>query len=163
MSEPNPKNKAIIRLVVLLILLLLGAGGWYFLVYSKQTQLSRTDWIGSWDITYHYEHQPNLIYSGILQINDTDSLTAFLEVFPPKGIRAEKIALEKIELAENAANLQCMLVHDQYKIAGGYMRQQLELQLQLDGQFTGQGTCLAYCAEGTEGKQMVWTGKRESW
>lgn len=159
MKKANRKIR-ITSLVSSSVLVLLGILILY-LLFNKRN-FTTEDWIGSWDISYFYDHEQALIYTGSLQLEFRDSLRAYLEVYPPKSSRPEKLSLEKLEISEDFRTLSGQIVHKSYKISGGHLKESFVLSLEQGKTFIGQGECLAYCAEGTMGISIVWTGNRSN-
>ena len=145
-------------LVTSILLILLGILVVYLLF--RKTEFTQEDWLGSWDITYFYDHEQELVYSGTLNLGFEDSLQAYLEVYPPKSTRPEKLTLEKLKISEDFRSISGQIVHKSYKISGGHLKETFAFRLGQGQTFSGQGECLAYCAEGTMGISIIWTGNR---
>ncbi len=160
MREPA-NQKTNWRLIgVALMLGLLSLIGAKLFILKNDTTFSQQDWMGTWEIIYYYEHSDTLAYTGTIKISQTDSLRAILTIFPPKSSRSEEPIIRELAIAENAASLTGYLIHDRYKINGGYLQEYFELNLIDLHQFQGKGWCQAYCAEGTEQQEIVWSGKK---
>lgn len=157
MTKANRKVH-ITSLVTSSVLVLLGILILY-LLFNKRN-FTTEDWIGSWDVSYFYDHEQELIYTGNLRLGFQDTLQAYLEVYPPKSSRPEKLTLEKIRISEDFRTLSGQIVHKSYKISGGHLKETFALSLGQGETFNGQGECLAYCAEGTMGISIVWKGNR---
>lgn len=149
----QPTSLVISTLLVLLGILVV------FLLFRK-TEFTQEDWLGSWDVTYFYDHEQELVYSGTLNLGYEDTLRAYLEVYPPKSTRPEKLTLEKLQISEDFRSFSGQIVHKSYKISGGHLKETFAFTLRQGGTFSGQGECLAYCAEGTMGISIIWTGNR---
>lgn len=157
MTKANRKVQ-ITSLVTSSLLILLGMLIVYLLFQKRD--FTADDWIGSWDISYFYDNEQELLYTGILSLGFQDSLQAYLEVYPPKSTRPEKLTLEKLEISKDFSTLSGQIVHKSYKISGGHLKETFALTLGQGETFNGQGECLAYCAEGTMGISIVWQGNR---
>ncbi len=147
-------------LVTSTLLLLLGILTLY--LFFHRESISQEDWQGSWEVNYFYDNEPELIYTGSLQLGFKDSLQAYLEVYPPKSSRPEKLSLDKIEFSKDFRSISGQIVHKSYKISGGHLKETFAFTLVQGGTFMGQGECLAYCAEGTMSVPIVWQGNRAS-
>lgn len=157
MQKTNRTSRTI-NWLVLSVLIIIGVVGGLFL--TKESSFEQADWIGNWEIEYYYEHEPQLMYSGTLQLSYADTLIAYLEVYPPKSTRPEKLTLGKLLISEDFRLLSGQIVHKSYKISGGYLKESFSFALQKTGIFAGQGECLAYCAEGTTGMPIIWSGSK---
>ncbi|MBX2872569.1 MAG: hypothetical protein KTR30_10730 [Saprospiraceae bacterium] len=147
-------------LVISTILVLLGVLILYLFLHQKN--FTQEDWLGSWEISYFYDHEPDLVYTGTLRLGWEDSLQSYLEVYPPKSTRPEKLTLERLEISEDFRSISGQIVHKSYKISGGHLKEDFAFTLEQGDAFSGQGECLAYCAEGTMGISIVWNGNRSN-
>jgi len=143
----------------LLLLLLLFAMGYAFL--RKSNTFTQENWVGNWEITYVYDNEKNLQYTGSLHLTFEDSLSGSLKVFAPKSIRPENLAIKSITASNNFVYIRGLIVHNAYKIKGGYLTETFEFKLENEGSFSGSGQCIASCAEGTEEVPISWSGKRQ--
>lgn len=148
MQEKSSKRTILKIGLILLGTALIGVLGYQFLMPSKKS--SSKDWAGTWEVSYFYENEPNLLYTGSLHISDQDSLSGYLEIYAPKSTRSEILTLQDISLSEDASQISTQVIHNQYKIRGGYMREFFELKLESKEKVSGEGKCLEYCAEGTQ-------------
>ena len=151
-------NKFILIAVMLLVLGL--AGVTVYLFSREKKDFSINDWTGDWEVAYFFENEPEILYRGSLQIMFEDTLSAFLEVFPPKGVRPEHPQLSSLLLSADRSTLKGELVHNSFKIREGYPKDAFELILDTNFSLSGKGICLEYCAEGTDGVAISWLGKK---
>ena len=153
MQEKSSK-RAILKVGLILIgAIILGVLGYRFLI--QPAKISGEDWAGIWDVSYFYENEPNLLYTGSLHINSQDSLSGYLEIYAPKSTQPETLTLQDFSILENANQISGYVVHNQYKIRGGYMREFFELTLDSKEKISGKGKCLEYCAEGTQDWEII--------
>lgn len=157
MQQTN-RTSQIFRWIVFLVLVGLGLLS-IFLLREKRSFVQE-DWLGNWEIEYFFEHAPQLRYSGTLQLGWTDSLSGFIEVYPPKSTRPEKLSFENLVVSEDFRLLSGQIVHKSYKISGGHLKESFVFSLQKGKVFAGEGECLAYCAEGTIGIPIIWSGSK---
>ncbi|MEZ5044624.1 MAG: hypothetical protein R2828_32310 [Saprospiraceae bacterium] len=146
--------------VLLILMLLAGAVVLSNQFLRNKVSFSINDWEGAWEITYFYEKEAELPYSGTIYLTVRDTLSGYMEVFPPKSTRPEKLNLQELVIAKNKAELTGKVIHDSYKINGGYLQESFQLRLEKPGYFSGQGKCLEFCAEGTKDLKIIWEGTR---
>jgi hypothetical protein len=151
-------NKFILVAVMLLAFVLAGVAVWMFTQGKKHFSIN--DWTGNWEIAYFFENEPEILYHGSLQIVFEDSLSAFLEVFPPKSVRPEHPLLGSLFLSADRSRLKGEIVHNSFKIREGYPKDAFELIMDKNFTLSGKGICLEYCAEGTDGVAISWQGKK---
>jgi hypothetical protein len=120
--------------------------------------MSEKDWEGDWKVTYFYENEPNLLYTGTLFLNYKDTLEGRLEVVAPMSQRTELLELSSLRVSDEGKKLRGSALHTGYKINEGYLQEQFELRLEGTETFSGSGSCVAFCAEGTEGVRIRWKG-----
>ena len=154
------KVKSFRILFLVLLFLLLGFLGYQRLLKNKS--FFEKDWEGEWQITYFYENEPELLYTGTLFLSFTDSLEGRLEVVAPMSERTEHLSLSSLEIWEEGKKLTGAAIHTGYKINEGYLQEQFELRLEGAETFTGSGSCVAFCAEGTEEIRINWTGTKSN-
>ncbi len=147
-------------IAILIGILLLLAGFGY---YSQKTSLEEkpsvaTGWAGDWEIKYHYENAPDLIFDGVLHIDIVNKPVARMQIWPPKS--RDREILEIKNLVIDGDKLRGEIVHEKYKIGGGHLSEDIELVLTNSTMLHGIGQCIAYCAEGTEGEKITWSGKK---
>lgn len=157
MEKTNTTSRST-SLVTISVLVLIGVCLTFFFLGRKS--YSQEDWLGTWEVSYFYDHEKDLVYTGTLQLSVVDTLLAYLEVYPPKSTRPEKLSLEKLSISEDFRSISGQIVHKSYKISGGHLKETFAFDLKQRGTFIGQGECLAYCAEGTMGNPIIWTGNR---
>lgn len=155
MVEKNSKKSA---LLTLLLLLLLGSGIAAIWIYSGNKKGKYDRWRGKWDVTYYYENHESLQYKGALILNIQGSPSGMFEIFAPYSSRPETLELSGLKFTDNGAGFSGFVVHDQYRINGGFLKEQLECKLESPEKMSGTGRCLEYCAEGTEGARIIWQG-----
>lgn len=146
--------------VLLILLLLAGAIVLSNQFFSNKMSFSTNDWEGAWEISYFYEKEAGLPYTGTIYLAFKDTISGYMEVFPPKSTRPEKLNLEQLVISKNKAELKGKVIHDGYKINGGYLQESFQLRLEKPGHFSGQGKCLEFCAEGTKDLKIIWEGTR---
>ncbi len=146
-------------LLFLILLLLLGGGLGYWWLQGKKS-ISKKDWEGEWKVSYFYGNEPELLYTGNLKIALKDTIEASLEVFAPKSRRSEKLELSSLNFGAGGIKLGGQARHIGYKIKEGNLTEAFELELTDAGHFIGSGKCAAFCAEGTEGIGIIWTGTK---
>jgi len=156
--ERTNNTSRITSLVTVSALVLIGVCLTY--LFLGRNSYSQEDWLGTWEVSYYYDHEKELVYTGTLQLSLVDTLLAYLEIYPPKSTRPEKLSLEKLIISEDFRSISGQIVHKSYKISGGHVKEIFALNLEQGGAFNGQGECLAYCAEGTMGNPIIWTGNR---
>ncbi len=154
--EKNKKRSQLLRLLVIATVALIGIVGVRLLSHSAA--FSTEDWLGTWQIHYYYEPDATLFYEGTLHLSMNDSLSGYLEVYPPKSTRPEKLILENLLISENNASMTGQIVHKSYRIKGGHLKEAFSLTFIKSTELEGQGECLAYCAEGTVGATIIWSG-----
>ncbi len=153
---PKDKTSRLIPILVLVIIL----GMLSSLFFFKKDQNAQKKWEGIWEISYYYENEPGLEYTGTLKLNFEDSLKGEFEIFAPKSIRSELIDITNLSIKEGGARISGEMEHTSYKINEGFLKETFEFVLEKPDEFRGQGQCSAFCAEGTEGFNIVWEGKR---
>lgn len=148
------------RLGILLgILFLCGGLGYYFQKTNQQENSGTAkNWVGDWKIKYHYENAPDLIFDGILHIDMENKPVARIQIWPPKSRDREILEIQNLVIDGDKLNGE--IVHDTYKIKGGHPSENIELALTNSTTLLGTGKCTAYCAEGTEGENITWSGER---
>lgn len=151
-------SKFTLILVVVLVLGLVAGTAWVFL--GNKQAVSLGDWTGNWEVTYYYKNDQEMPYRGTLQLIFQDSLFGALEIFPPKSIRPEYLELQSLSLSNDNSRLMGELVHNSFMIREGFPKESFELQLEDRNSMEGRGACLEYCAEGTEGIEIIWQGHR---
>lgn len=156
--EKNRKRSQSLRLLVIATLALIGIIGIRLLSHSET--YSTEDWLGTWQVRYYYEPDTSLIYEGTLHLSVNDSLSGYLEVYPPRGTRPEKLAIENLLISENNASMTGQIVHKSYRIKGGHLKEAFSLTFIKSTELEGKGECLAYCAEGTVGATIIWSGSK---
>ena len=128
---------------------------------ESDANLSWSDIIGVWDIYFFYDNDSSIVYNGTLEISGTDSLTAVFEILTPRSRRSEKVKTKSVTFSPNRKKLIGTLVHDMYKIRGGFLEEAFEFDFEENLQkFSGTGKCVAYCAEGTENATILWQGSK---
>lgn len=148
------------RLLFLILLLFLLVGVVRYRWFFGKKSFSEKNWEGEWEVSYFYENEPSLPYTGTLKISLKDSIAASLEIFAPKSSRSEQLELSSLSFREGGVKLLGYARHTGYKIKEGYLKETFELRLEEDGRFSGSGSCAAYCAEGTEGIGIRWEGTK---
>lgn len=146
-------------LIAIMLLLALGIGVMKYL--QKAPVKSPMDqWSGEWKFFYYYSTDTNLVYTGELQVGLADS-SIHMNVLAPKSNRPEEVQVTAWSVSDEGG-LSGVIVHDLYRIRGGHPSESFTLQLTDDQSFEGSGSCIEFCAEGTEGIEMIWRGTRES-
>lgn len=158
--EKNKGKSLLLRLLSIAILALIGIIG--IRLYDSSKHYSTEDWLGSWQIQYYYEPEVDLLYEGTLHISLNDSLSGYLEVYPPKSRRPETLVLEQLSISEKNASMTGQIVHKSYRIKGGHLKEAFSLTFIQADEFGGEGECLAYCAEGTVGAAIIWSGSKSA-
>ena len=158
MSKKVFKKKGLRAIFFVLLLLILGVIGIRNL--GKDKTYIEKDWEGKWNVTYFYENEPDLLYTGTLHLSSEDSLSGQLEVFAPRSNRSELLELSSMSLTKKGQILRGEIRHTRYKIKEGYMLETFTLKLEDLHDFKGRGACVNFCAEGTEGERIIWTGKK---
>lgn len=156
--EKNKKRSQPLRLLVIATVALIGIVGIRLLSHSET--FSTEDWLGTWEMQYYYEPDTTLIYEGTLHLTMNDSLSGYLEVYPPKSTRPEKLILENLLISQNNASMTGQIVHKSYRIKGGHLKEAFSLTYTEPNELRGEGECLAYCAEGTVGVKIIWSGSK---
>ena len=117
--------------------------------------------VGHWKIAYHYANDANLIYTGEMQISESDdSIIVDISVKPPRSIRTESLLVEDSKFVDGL--LTGRMIHNTYKIKGGFLTESFELTFTDDDSLHGSGKCLDHCAEGTERMGIIWTGQKKT-
>ncbi len=158
--EKNKGKSLLLRLLSIAVLALIGIIGIRF-YYSSKTY-SMKDWLGSWQVHYYYEPEIDLFYEGTLHLSVNDSLSGYLEVYPPESTRPETLVLENLSISENNASMSGQIVHKSYRIRGGHLKEAFSLTFTKPDELEGKGECLAYCAEGTVGAAIIWSGIKKT-
>jgi hypothetical protein len=156
MNQTESRRNRVRILIVLLILILL-FGLWY--IFSPK-EASNKSWNGSWDVTYFYENEPSLAYHGQLEMQTTDGLAGRLEIMPPLGTKPEVIELQNLSTSSDGLQLSGEIVHDRYKIRTGHLRESFTFNLIDKQAFEGIGSCIEFCAEGTDDIRIRWVGNK---
>lgn len=151
-------SKPTLIFAAVLVLGLLAGIAWVFL--GKKQSVSIDDWTGNWEVTYYYKNDQEMPYRGTLQLIFEDSLFGALEIFPPKSIRPEFLELQSLSLSNDQTQLKGELIHNSFMIREGFPKESFELQLKNRNTIKGRGACLEFCAEGTEGIEIIWQGHR---
>lgn len=151
-------SKPTLIFAAVLVLGLLAGIAWVFL--GKKQSVSIDDWTGNWEVTYYYKNDQEMPYRGTLQLIFEDSLFGALEIFPPKSIRPEFLELQSLSLSNDQTQLKGELIHYSFMIREGFPKESFELQLKNRNTIKGRGACLEFCAEGTEGIEIIWQGHR---
>lgn len=147
--------------LIALVLVALGlAGGTTWFFTGKSPDVSIGDWSGNWEVTYFYKNDQDMPYRGTLHLVTADSLSGSLEVFPPKSIRPELLEIQSLSFSDDHSILKGQLVHNSFKIREGFPKETFELKMKNRNTLKGTGACLEYCAEGTEGIEIVWQGNK---
>ncbi len=158
MTTGSSRRKLSLVVALLLLISFLGLG--YLLIFQKNETISAEDWAGAWKITYFYENEPQLKYTGTLRLTFQDTLSSQLTLFAPKSKRPEQVGLAGISTTEEGIRLSGRIIHTQYKINEGFLTEDFYWQLETPDAFSGQGTCVAYCAEGTDDVSIFWKGEK---
>ena len=149
-------------IILFVALALLGILVWFTFDYlNQEAELSVKTWEGDWNVAYYYENEPQLLFEGILNLRVEDSIRGRLEIYPPKSKKPEVVKLGGLFFEENTLMISGYIVHDHYFINGGHNKEQFEFRLQTAKTFSGNGQCVAFCAEGTEDATIIWQGERE--
>jgi len=149
------KSKRYTMLLMIAILLVVGIFGISKLAGFSDAGIDQ--WVGEWQFVYFYENDSTLIYTGTLSCTQSDSLVATFEIRAPKSNRSD-IYTASLTLVTDR-QLEGIITY-RYGIGGGFMKESFSLNLSKDGQFTGSGVCLEFCAEGTENVEIKWLGER---
>lgn len=147
-------------ILALLLLLILAFAGYHLL--GRKKEMSAKNWEGEWKISYFYDNEPELLYTGSLFISIQDSLKGSLEVFAPMSKRSEQLDLIDLSFEAEGKVLKGSALHTGYKINEGNLRESFTLKLEEADQFSGVGECVAFCAEGTEGVSISWEGNKSN-
>ena len=126
MKTPGSRGKRIRTLLLSLIILIFGILGVRYL--SSKEAATGNGWNGRWEVSYYYENEPEIRYEGILQISLQDTLSGLLEVYAPVSKRPERLTLSGWSLTGND-RIRGTVVHERYKIRGGFLLESVELQL----------------------------------
>ncbi len=148
--------------ILAMLLFAFSAGGFYLLFFQKNETISEKDWEGAWKITYFYENEPQLRFTGTLRLTFQDTLSGQLTVFAPRSKRPEQVRLTPISTTKGGIRLNGRITHIQYKIKEGFPTEIFQWQLDEPKRFSGRGRCEAHCAEGTEGFEIIWTGEKNN-
>lgn len=146
---------------ILLILCIIGALfsiGYWMRISNDVRPISLRNWSGKWELTYFFEKEPQLLFEGELEIDLEKTITGTMKVYPPKRKRAEIVRLEGLSFDENTLSIEGYIIHEEYKLQGGYSKEVFKLELISPNTFTGKGACIEFCAEGTETQTIVWEG-----
>lgn len=145
-------------LIAIMLLLALGIGVMKYL-QKAPVESPMDQWSGEWKFFYYYSTDTNLVYTGELQVGLADS-SIHMNVIAPKSNRSEEVKVTEWSVSDEGG-LSGVIVHDLYRIRGGHPSESFTLQLTDDQSFEGSGSCIEFCAEGTEGVEMTWRGTRE--
>lgn len=149
------------KIWIFLTLALVGAGGWWFYNFlHKEVPPVQQDWIGEWKVNYFFDHEPDLVYEGMMHIFSLEPFDGTLEVFAPKAGQPEKVEIKQSAFKDNGLSLHGLLLHSTYKINGGNPTATFDLVLLKPAVFAGEGRCREFCAEGTDGIKINWTGNK---
>ena len=154
-NKPFWKRLFVLLLVLVLLFLAL------FIFFRKEDLPSAKDWLGVWEVTYYYKNEPQILFEGNLKVELKDSLRGVLEIYPLKASKPEFLKIRGLSIDENTLSIKGQIVHDKYMINGGYNKEAFSFELTSSDEFTGKGICLEFCAEGTEGVEIIWGGVRE--
>jgi len=144
--------------LLLAIIALFFLGGWALRQYAF-TSKETPEWRGKWFLTYYYDNKPELLFSGQLEVLEEAPFQATLELFPPQSKRPEPIELTNVSEPKPGV-LTGTLIHNGYKINGGFLKESFEWTLLGTDSITGVGQCLEFCAEGTNRGQISWAGRK---
>ena len=145
-------------LLAIMLLLALGFGVMKYL-QNAPAESPMDQWSGEWKFFYYYSTDTNLVYTGQLQVDLADS-SIEMNVLAPKSNRSEEVQINDWSVSEEG-ELSGIIIHDLYRIRGGHPSESFVLHLIDNQSFDGNGQCVEFCAEGTEGVEMIWRGTRE--
>lgn len=158
-EEKGRKNNAAMIVLVSLFMIAVGFTIYPYFFSIKDPQYG--GWQGAWNISYFYKDNPTLLFEGTMVLDIRgDSIYGEVEIFPPKSVRPIKLSVEKLKISTDNKMISGVLVYHSFKIRGGYLKETFELYLEELNEFRGNGSCLEYCAEGTEGAEIIWNGER---
>lgn len=147
------------NILLLFVLLLAIAMGVVKYLQNASTSTPIDQWSGDWKFFYYFSTDTSLVYTGELQVGSADS-SIQMTVLAPKSNRSEKVQISEWSVSDEGG-LSGVIVHDLYRIRGGHPSESFALHLMDDQSFEGSGQCVEFCAEGTEGVEMIWRGTRE--
>ena len=160
MKEERHSSENKWRIIIILPIILGGLGvlGWVFMSRTSPA-FAIEDWVGTWQVEYAYNNAPDIKYKGVLEVQWQDSLSGTLELKLPKG-KMEYHDVREFTFDAGNGQLTGFIVHENYIIGGGHPKESLHLELETTQQFKGMGHCIAFCAKGTSGAIIHWTGTK---
>ncbi len=131
----------------------------FFILPWEGSSEDLSTWHGQWKFYYFYHNDSSLTYRGDLSISSQDdSIVISLAVKPPKSSRSEQLVIDIHSHSEN--QITGTMTHDRYLIKGGHLTEEFDWRLESSDRFTGSGSCIKHCAEGTEQVAMTWHGEK---
>ncbi len=152
----NSRLRNILFLFMLLLAICIGVVKY---LQSTPATTPLDQWSGEWKLYYYYSSDTNLVYTGELVVGSADS-SIQMSVLAPKSNRSENVQVTEWSISDGGG-LSGIIVHDLYRIQGGHPSESFALHLTDDLSFEGTGRCVEFCAEGTQGVEMIWRGTRE--
>ena len=145
------------RFIPLLVLGLLAMLAFVVYKWSGTANTKLVAWEGEWDVYYYYETDSSQQFTGVMKCITEDSLQVDFTVRLPQSSRMRQV---QTTIQSASRHLLTGEITYDIRIGGGKLKEYFEIRKDNNGQLSGSGRCVEYCAEYTDQSAIVWGGQK---